>query len=146
KARIPTIAVVFGSSTAGGAYLPGMSDYTIMVKGQARVFLAGPPLVKMALGEIVDEESLGGAEMHTFQSGGSDYLAQDELEGLRLAREIVGALNLGRAPLPKRTPVEEPLFPADELLGVPSANPRVPYDAREIIFRLADGSRFHEFK
>src|SRR6185436_783585 len=92
KARIPSISVVFGNSTAGGAYLPGMSDYVIMVKRQAQVFLGGPPLVKMATGEIVDEESLGGAEMHSRVSGLSDYLAEDELDGLRIAREIVSHL------------------------------------------------------
>jgi acetyl-CoA carboxylase carboxyltransferase component len=145
KRRIPTIAVVFGSSTAGGAYIPGMSDYTILVKERARVFLAGPPLVKMATGEVVDAEELGGAAMHTFKSGMSDFLAEDELDGLRLAREILASLP-ERKSLPERRPVEAPRFSAEELLGIPSANPRVPYDVREIVARLVDGSRFREFK
>ena len=145
KRRIPTISVVFGSSTAGGAYIPGMSDYTILVKDRARVFLAGPPLLKMATGEIVEAEELGGAAMHTFKSGMSDFLADDELDALRLAREILGSLP-ERKKLPERKAVEAPRFSAEELLGVPSANPRVPYDAREILARLVDGSRFREFK
>jgi acetyl-CoA carboxylase carboxyltransferase component len=144
KARIPSISVVFGNSTAGGAYLPGMSDYVVMVKKQAQVFLGGPPLVKMATGEIVDEESLGGAEMHSKVSGLSDYLAENELDGLRIAREIVA--HLAAKPSPPRIAVEEPLYPADELLGVVSADVRVPFEVREVIARLVDGSRFEEFK
>ncbi len=144
KKRIPSISIVFGNSTAGGAYLPGMSDYVVMVKHQAKVFLGGPPLVKMATGEIVDEETLGGAEMHSKLSGLSDYLAEDELDGLRLAREIVS--HLEPRPLPQRRPVEAPLYPADELLGIASADIRVPFDVREVIARLVDGSRFEEFK
>lgn len=144
KARIPSISVVFGNSTAGGAYLPGMSDYVVMVKKQAQVFLGGPPLVKMATGEIVDEESLGGAEMHSKVSGLSDYLAENELDGLRIAREIVA--HLEDKPHPPRIAVEEPLYPADELLGVVSADVRVPFEVREVIARLVDGSRFEEFK
>jgi acetyl-CoA carboxylase carboxyltransferase component len=144
KARIPSISVVFGNSTAGGAYLPGMSDYVVMVKKQAQVFLGGPPLVKMATGEIVDEESLGGAEMHSKLSGLSDYLAENELDGLRIAREIVA--HLEDKPQPPRIAVEEPLYPADELLGVTSADVRVPFEVREVIARLVDGSRFEEFK
>lgn len=144
KNRIPSISVVFGNSTAGGAYLPGMSDYVVMVKRQAQVFLGGPPLVKMATGEIVDEESLGGAEMHSKLSGLSDYLAEDELDGLRIAREIVA--HLRPSIQPNRQMSEEPLYPADELLGVVSADVRVPFDAKEVIARIADGSRFEEFK
>ncbi len=144
KKRIPSISIVFGNSTAGGAYLPGMSDYVVMVKKQAQVFLGGPPLVKMATGEIVDEETLGGAEMHSKLSGLSDYLAEDELDGLRLAREIVS--HLAPNPQPQRRPVEAPLYPADELLGIASADVRVPFDVREVIARLVDGSRFEEFK
>lgn len=144
KARIPSISVVFGNSTAGGAYLPGMSDYVVMVKRQAQVFLGGPPLVKMATGEIVDEESLGGAEMHSKISGLSDYLAEDELDGLRIAREI--AAHLQSSIQPNREASEEPLYPVDELLGITSADVRVPFDAKEIIARIADGSRFEEFK
>src|SRR5205807_4308213 len=118
KERIPTIAVVFGSSTAGGAYLPGMSDYVVMVKRQAQVFLAGPPLVKMATGEVADEESLGGAEMHSRISGLSDYLAEDELDAIRIAREIVGHFNLKKPNLPQMAVVKEPLLDPDELLGI----------------------------
>src|ERR1041384_3165857 len=145
KMRIPSISVVFGNSTAGGAYLPGMSDYVIMVKNQAQVFLGGPPLVKMATGEVVDEESLGGAEMHSRVSGLSDYLAEDELDGLRIARDIVTHYS---DPPPKPNPksVEEPLYPADELLGVASADVRVPFEAREGIARIVHASKFDEFK
>ncbi|MFN8003436.1 MAG: carboxyl transferase domain-containing protein [Acidobacteriota bacterium] len=144
KNRIPSISVVFGNSTAGGAYLPGMSDYVVMIKKQAQVFLGGPPLVKMATGEIVDEESLGGAEMHARLSGLADYLAENELDGLRIAREIVS--HLERKPLPPRAPTVEPLYPADELLGIVSADIRVPFDAREVIARIVDGSQFEDFK
>jgi acyl-CoA carboxylase subunit beta len=145
KLRIPSISVVVGNSTAGGAYLPGMSDYVIMVKNQAQVFLGGPPLVKMATGEIVDEESLGGAEMHSRISGLSDYLAEDELDGLRLARDIVEHYSPS-SPKPKLRAVEEPLYSADELLGIASADVRVPFESREVIARVVDGSRFEEFK
>ena len=110
KLRIPTISVVFGSSTAGGAYLPGMSDYVVMVKKQAQVFLAGPPLVKMATGEVSTEEELGGAEMHSRVSGLSDYLAEDELDGIRIAREIVANFNLQKPPTPQQQNFEEPLY------------------------------------
>jgi acetyl-CoA carboxylase carboxyltransferase component len=144
KARIPSISVVFGNSTAGGAYLPGMSDYVVMVKRQAKVFLGGPPLVKMATGEIVDEETLGGGEMHSKISGLSDYLAEDELDGLRIAREIVS--HLEPKPMPPRAQTEAPLYPADELLGIASADIRVPFESREVIARIADGSKFEDFK
>ncbi len=144
KNRIPSISIVFGNSTAGGAYIPGMSDYVVMVKKQAQVFLGGPPLVKMATGEIVDEESLGGAEMHSKISGLSDYLAEDEIDGLRIAREIVA--HLERTPQPQRIPVEAPIYPADELLGIAASDVRIPFEAREIIARIVDGSRFEEFK
>src|SRR5215831_16923907 len=145
KQRIPSISVVFGNSTAGGAYLPGMSDYVIMVKNQAQVFLGGPPLVKMATGEVVDEESLGGAEMHSRISGLSDYLAEDELDGLRLARDIVSHYS-DAPPKPKLRAVEEALYPTEELLGIASADVRVPFESREVIARVVDGSRFEEFK
>ncbi len=144
KARIPSISVVFGNSTAGGAYLPGMSDYVVMVKKQAQVFLGGPPLVKMATGEIVDEESLGGAEMHSKISGLSDYLAENELDSLRIARQIVAHLQPSISP--HREASEEPHYPADELLGIASPDVRVPFDVKEVIARIADGSRFEEFK
>ena len=143
---IPTICVVFGSSTAGGAYLPGMSDYTVMVEDRARVFLGGPPLVKMAIGEEADEEELGGARMHAEISGLCDYLARDEPEAIRMARGIVAHLHwrrLGPGPV---DPADEPLYPAEELLGIASVDVRVPFDVREIIARVVDGSRFEEFK
>src|SRR6185503_10555002 len=128
REKIPTICLVFGSSTAGGAYVPGMSDYIVMVKNGARVFLGGPPLVKMAIHEDVDEETLGGADMHSRVSGVSDYLAQDERDAIRLGREIVAQLNWKKLGWSKRVPVEEPI------------------DVKEIIARIVDGSRFHEFK
>src|SRR5436853_4047405 len=126
KLRIPSISVVFGNSTAGGAYLPGMSDYVVMVRNQAQVFLGGPPLVKMATGEVVDEESLGGAEMHSRVSGLSDYLAENELDGIRIAREIVSNLANERLPVPRE--IDEPRLPMDDLLDIVSAQVRVPFD------------------
>jgi acetyl-CoA carboxylase carboxyltransferase component len=147
KARIPTVCLVFGSSTAGGAYLPGLSDYVVMVKEQAQVFLAGPPLVKMATGEIVDEESLGGAEMHARVSGLSDYLAVDEMDAIRIGREIVSCLEWHKAgPAPLSGVPDPPAHDPSELYGIISADPRVPFPVREIIARVVDGSRFHEFK
>jgi acetyl-CoA carboxylase carboxyltransferase component len=144
QAGLPTISIVFGSSTAGGAYVPGMSDYVIMVKNEAKVFLAGPPLVKMATNEIVDEESLGGARMHSTVSGVSDYLAEDDLDGIRLAREIMANIKS-----PKQKPqseIEEPNYDSEEILGVVSADVRIPFDQRELIARIVDGSEFAEFK
>jgi acetyl-CoA carboxylase carboxyltransferase component len=146
KERVPTIAVVFGSSTAGGAYLPGMSDYVVMVKKQAQVFLAGPPLVKMATGEVSDEESLGGAEMHSRVSGLSDYLAEDELDALRTAREIIGHLDRPKPSVPNLIRAREPLYDPDELLGIASADVRVPFEIREVIARVVDASELNEFK
>ena len=144
--RLPTVCVVFGSSTAGGAYVPGMSDYVVMVRQQAQVYLAGPPLVRMATGEETDHESLGGAEMHSKVSGVSDYLAEDELDAIRLAREIMAHLNWRKAG-PRPWPVVElPRYDPDELLGIASADVRVPFDSREVIARIVDGSRFSEFK
>ncbi len=146
KAKTPTVCLVFGSSTAGGAYIPGTSDYVVMVKNQAQVFLAGPPLVKMATGEDADAEALGGAEMHSRVSGVSDYFAEDERHAIRLGREIVAHLNWHkRGPGPARA-VEPPAHDPAELLGIASADVRVPFDAREVIARLVDGSRFSEFK
>ncbi len=142
--KIPTVCLVFGSSTAGGAYIPGMSDYTVMVRNQAQVFLAGPPLVKMATGEEVDEESLGGAEMHARQSGLCDLLAEDELDAIRLGRALIGSLS-PRA-LKSPGPVDEPRYDPAELRGVASADVRVPFPVREVIARIVDGSRFQEFK
>ncbi len=144
--RIPTICLVFGSSTAGGAYLPGMSDYAVMVKDQAQVYLAGPPLVKMATGEESDHESLGGAEMHSSVSGVSDYLAEDEMDALRLGREIVTHLDWRKAASAKPRPVDPPVYDPEELLGIASSDVRLPFDQREVINRIVDGSRFSEFK
>lgn len=143
---IPQIAAVLGSCTAGGAYVPAMSDQTVIVKGAGTIFLAGPPLVKAATGEIVSAEDLGGADMHTRISGVADYFAETEEEALRLVREIVEGLNQ-----PQRTPVElseveEPLYDPAEIYGILPRNLRQPFEVREIIARLVDGSRFHEFK
>ncbi|MBI5506938.1 MAG: acyl-CoA carboxylase subunit beta [Deltaproteobacteria bacterium] len=144
--RIPTICLVFGSSTAGGAYVPGMSDYVVMVKQQAMVFLGGPPLVKMAIHEDSNEEELGGADMHSRISGVSDYLATDERDAIRIGREIVAQLNWRKQGWSKRVAVEEPLYDPEELLGLTSYDVRQPFDVKEIIARIVDGSRFHEFK
>jgi acyl-CoA carboxylase subunit beta len=146
RAGIPTIALVFGSSTAGGAYVPGMSDHTIMVVGKAKVFLGGPPLVKVAIGEDADEEELGGAEMHARTSGLADQLAVDERDCIRLGRQVVRNLNwrklgpgaIGRA--------DEPRYDPEELLGLAPVNLKQPADVREILARVVDGSRFDEFK
>ncbi len=143
---IPTIALVFGNSTAGGAYVPGMCDHAVMIDQRAKVFLGGPPLVKMATGEESDDEALGGAAMHSRVSGLSDYFATDEVDCIRIGRDIVANLNwrkLGPAP---RSDPDEPLFDADELLGVASIDLRVPFDPREVIARVVDGSRFEEYK
>jgi acetyl-CoA carboxylase carboxyltransferase component len=143
---IPSISVVFGSSTAGGAYQPGLSDYNVFVRGGAKVFLGGPPLVKMATGEDSSDEELGGAEMHASVSGLADYLAGDELEAIRMARDVVGHLHwrkLGRGP---SEPADAPLLDEEELLGLISPDLRTPVDVREVIGRITDGSRFEEFK
>ena len=146
KEGLPSICVVFGNATAGGAYIPGMSDYVIMVKNAAKVFLAGPPLVKMATSEETDDESLGGAEMHSRISGVSDYLAQDEVDAIRLARQVVTHLNWQKLGHVDRAAVEEPLYDPDEILGIVPEDVRVPFDQREVIARVFDGSRFAEFK
>ncbi len=146
KMRIPTISVVFGASTAGGAYQPGMSDYNIFIKNQSKVFLGGPPLVKMATGEDADDESLGGADMHTTISGLGDYLAEDERDGIRLCREVVAHLNWRKqGPGPTLDPAE-PVYDSEDLLGIVSRDLKTPFDIREIIARIVDGSRFEEFK
>ena len=143
---IATIALVFGNSTAGGAYVPGMCDYSVLVDKQAKVFLGGPPLVKMATGENADDESLGGADMHSRVSGVADYFAVDELDCIRIGRQIVADLNWRKLGPRPRDPVEEPRYDPDELLGIVSADFRVPFDPREVIARIVDGSRFSEYK
>ena len=146
KLRIPTVCIVFGSSTAGGAYQPGLSDYTIAVKDQSKVFLAGPPLVKMATGEDSDDESLGGAQLHAEVSGTGDYFADDEMDAIRLCREVVSHLNWRKAgPEPTLSP-DAPLHDPEELLGLVSRDLRSPLDVRDVIARTVDGSRFEEFK
>ncbi len=144
--RIPSICLVFGSSTAGGAYIPGMSDYTVMVEKQAQVYLAGPPLVKMATGEDTNHEELGGAEMHSRVSGVSDYLARDERDAIRIGREIVAHLDWKKGSPPPTREVEPPRYSAEDLLGIASTDVKVPWDQREAIARIVDGSRFSEFK
>ncbi|MCH7790630.1 MAG: acyl-CoA carboxylase subunit beta [Acidobacteria bacterium] len=145
-ASVPTVSLVFGNSTAGGAYVPGMSDYVVMVDGQARVFLGGPPLVKMATGENATEEELGGARMHATISGVADYLAHDEMDCLRLGRQIISGLHYAkRGPAPTANP-SPPLYDPDEILGIVSADLKVPFPVREILARIVDGSEFDEFK
>jgi acetyl-CoA carboxylase carboxyltransferase component len=145
-AGIPTITVVFGSSTAGGAYVPGLSDTTIFVADQARVFLGGPPLVKMAIDEDADEEELGGAAMHARTSGLADHLATDELDGLRLARASVRHLRWRRLGPGPDAPPEPPRLDPDELFGIAPADVRVPLDSREVLWRVLDRSELDEFK
>jgi len=145
-AGIPTLALVFGNSTAGGAYIPGMSDYVVMVKQRAKVFLAGPPLVRMATGEQSDDESLGGAEMHARTSGLADYLALDERDAIRIGRQIVGRLNWRKqGPTPKPDP-PPPLYDEEDLLGLVPPDLKTSFDPREVIARIVDGSDFDEFK
>ena len=146
KLRIPVISVVFGSSTAGGAYQPGMSDYNIFIKGQSKAFLAGPPLVKMATGEESDDETLGGAKMHSEQSGLSDYLAEDEMDALRICREVVSHLNWNKKGLGPQKISTDPIYNSEELLGIISKDLKSAVDIREIIARFSDGSKFEEFK
>ncbi|TNF88059.1 MAG: acyl-CoA carboxylase subunit beta [Gammaproteobacteria bacterium] len=146
KMRIPTISVVFGASTAGGAYQPGMSDYNIFIRNQSRVFLGGPPLVKMATGEDADEESLGGADMHTQVSGLGDYLAIDELDGIRMCREVVKHLNWRKLGPEPKADFAEPVHDPEDLLGMVSKDLRSPFDMREVIARIVDASYFEEFK
>jgi len=146
KAGLTTISVVFGNATAGGAYVPGMSDFSIFQKQAAKVFLAGPPLVKMATNEEATEEELGGAEMHSRVSGVSDFLAEDELDGIRIARELMEIVNVSTPHLIPKGKIEAPLYDADEILGVVPSNIKTPFDVRELIMRVTDGSRFTEFK
>ncbi|MEM7240431.1 MAG: carboxyl transferase domain-containing protein, partial [Pseudomonadota bacterium] len=153
---IPQIAVVMGSCTAGGAYVPAMSDETIIVDGQGTIFLAGPPLLKMATGEIVSAEDLGGGDVHTRLSGVADHLARDDEHALAIARRIVANLGQGVAshpPISLNSPLtfrlgsgEDPLYDPEEILGIVPASTRIPYDIREVIARVVDGSRLDEFK
>ena len=143
---IPTITAVFGPNTAGGAYTPGMSDYTIFVKERGTAYLGGPPLVKMAIDEVVDEETLGGAEMHSRTSGLSDYLAVDEMDALRMIRDIVKHLRWKKLGPGPTEPADEPVHDTNDLIGCASADVRIPFDIREIYARVLDGSRFEEFK
>lgn len=143
---IPQIAVVMGSCTAGGAYVPAMSDVTIIVKEQGTIFLAGPPLVKAATGEVVTSEDLGGGDVHTRLSGVADYLAEDDGHALALARRAVSHLNIRKPNTVQWQTPEEPAYDPDEVFGVVPADLRTPYDIREVIARTVDGSRFDEFK
>ncbi|UHQ55529.1 acyl-CoA carboxylase subunit beta [Microbulbifer sp. YPW16] len=144
-AGIPQVTVVHGGATAGGAYQPGLSDYVVMVRGQTGMYLAGPPLLKAATGEIADEETLGGAEMHCRQSGSGDYLAEDDADGIRMAREIIAALPAG-TPATATEDWRPPRHPEEELLGLIPADSRRPYDVREVLARLVDDSAILDFK
>lgn len=142
---IPQVTVVHGSATAGGAYQPGLSDYVIMVRGQATMYLAGPPLLRAATGEVATDEALGGAEMHATTAGTADFLAEDDAEGIRLGRAVIATLPW-EPDAPPPAGWAPPLYPADDLLGVVPADPRQPWDCRQVIARLADASDFLEFK
>ncbi len=144
--NIPQIAVVMGSCTAGGAYVPAMADQSIMVKNQATIFLGGPPLVKAATGEVVTAEALGGADIHCRQSGVADYLAENDSHALEIARSVVGYLNRTKPQTVQRIASQEPLYDCAELNGIVPVQARKPYDCREIIARIVDGSEFDEFK
>jgi 3-methylcrotonyl-CoA carboxylase beta subunit len=143
---IPQIAAVMGSCTAGGAYVPAMSDESIIVRGEGTIFLGGPPLVKAATGEDVSAEELGGAEVHSRQSGVTDYYAMSDHHAIGIARRIVGNLNRVKHSFLELRPPREPLYPAEELYGIVPADIRVPYDVRDVIARLVDGSELDEFK
>jgi acetyl-CoA carboxylase carboxyltransferase component len=143
---VPTLALVFGNSTAGGAYVPGMCDYAVLVDKQAKVFLGGPPLVKMATGEDADDEELGGADMHARVSGLGDHFAVDERDAIRIGRRIMSEINWRKLGPGPSMPADPPLYDEDELLGIAAADFRVPVDPREVIARVVDGSRFGEYK
>ena len=146
-AGIPQVTIVHGSSTAGGAYMPGLSDYVIMVRKQAKVFLAGPPLLKAATGEIAKDEDLGGAEMHCSVAGTSEFIAENDADSIRIAREIVKNLNWNASrPKLELLPIRAPLYDIDEVCGVVGPDYRKPFDCREVIARLVDGSEFLETK
>jgi len=144
---IPQVAAVLGSCTAGGAYIPAMSDESVIVEGNGTIFLAGPPLVKAATGEEVTADDLGGAKVHTRESGVADHYAKTEQEALRIVRDIIENLNHERKQSPTQKNYEEPLYDAEELFGIlPKDTTKTPFDVREIIARIVDGSAFHEFK
>ena len=143
---VPTLALVFGNSTAGGAYVPGMCDYAVLVDGHAKVFLGGPPLVKMATGEEADDEALGGADMHSRVSGLSDHFAVDEIDCIRIGRQIVSEFNWHKLGPGPTQPADPPLHDPAELLGIAPPDFRVPVDPREVLARVVDGSRFGEYK
>ena len=145
-ARIPQIAIVMGSCTAGGAYVPAMSDESIIVRNQGTIFLGGPPLVKAATGEEVSAEDLGGADVHSRQSGVTDYYATDDGHAIGIARRIVANLNRVKQPYLELRPPRDPLYPAEEIYGIVPADPRTPYDVRDVIARIVDGSELDEFK
>lgn len=147
-AGVPQITVVHGSATAGGAYQPGLSDYVIMIRKQSTVYLAGPPLLKAATGEIATDEEIGGAEMHAQVAGTADYIAEDDADGIRIAREVAHKLgwSKGAGNEASASSYKPPLHPASELIGIVPKNAKTPYDVREIVVRIADGSDFVEFK
>ena len=146
-AGIPQITVVHGSSTAGGAYQPGLSDYVVVVRGKAKMFLAGPPLLKAATGEIASDEELGGAELHAQIAGTAEYLAENDADGVRLARDILAMLPWNaQAQIAQAKSYREPRYPIDDLLGIIPSDPKKPYDVREVLARLADDSAFLDFK
>jgi geranyl-CoA carboxylase beta subunit len=145
-AGCPVISVVHGSSTAGGAYQTGLSDYVVVVRGRSKVFLAGPPLLKAATGEIATDEALGGAEMHFHVSGTAEYMAENDADGVRIAREIVAKLQWNRSIEGRRRGFSEPLYDPEEILGITPADYRTPYEVRETIARIVDGSDMLGFK
>src|SRR5690606_34755323 len=143
-AGIPQIAIVHGSSTAGGAYLPGLSDYVVLVRKRSKIFLAGPPLVKAAIGEDADDESLGGAELHGHVTGLGEYIADDDAEAIAYGRAIMD--NLGWDKVQATPAADLPAFDAQELMGIVPADEKTPFDMKEVIARIVDGSAFLEFK
>ena len=144
--NIPQLAVVMGSCTAGGAYVPAMADESIIVREQGTIFLGGPPLVKAATGEVISAEALGGADVHCCESGTADHMADNDIHALTLVRNIVTHLNRPKSKASNPTSIQEPLYPVDELNGIIPSDPRKPFDVREVIARLVDGSVFDEFK
>src|SRR5215467_1552916 len=145
-AGIPQIAAVMGSCTAGGAYVPAMSDQSVIVRNQGTIFIGGPPLVKAATGEVVTAEELGGADVHSRQSGVTDYLANDDAHALEIVRRIVASLNRVNRPWLELRAPRDPVYPAEQIYGIVPSEPRMLYDVRDIIARLVDASEFDEFK